>query len=154
MNEDTTSTEATGVTATARTTACYGEAAMRHYRDGKLLVDNRRFPNADQLFGFAAECAIKSALMELRQCIQDGELRKEYHEHIDSLWKRASLQSLQKRYPKLTTLLRRTSPFNRWSTDLRYAADDAVGELDATSHRDTTKRVLGSVGLLGNRRGA
>ena len=43
-------------------TEAYDVAATRHFRDGQLLESEDRLSNADQLFGFAAECAIKAAL--------------------------------------------------------------------------------------------
>ena len=81
-------------------------AATRHFRDGALLEENRRISNADQLFGFAAECAIKSALMGLPGYAESGALAGPYHKHVDQLWDLVSVQGIQKRYPGLVVLLK------------------------------------------------
>lgn len=41
----------------------YGSAAERHFHDAVYLHDDQRLPTADHLFGFAAECAVKSLLL-------------------------------------------------------------------------------------------
>ena len=130
----------------------FAGAATRHFRDGALLYENGRRPNADQLFGFAAECAIKSALVGLPGCTDSGALAQKYHTHIDKLWDLAPLQSLQKRCPQLVSVLRLQGPFADWSTHQRYEPDVAVTEDVLTRHRRVAVRVLGSVGLTGVRR--
>ena len=90
-------------------TECFDVAAVRHFRDGDFLREQQCLDNADQLFGFAAECAIKSALVTLPGCLQDDGLAKKYKEHVDQLWDLAALQSLQKRYRGLSVLLEGSS---------------------------------------------
>lgn len=70
---------------------CFDVAAVRHFRDGGLLSEQGSVENADQLFGFAAECAIKSALVTLPGCQQGGTLSEKYREHVDRLWDLAVL---------------------------------------------------------------
>lgn len=41
----------------------FRHAAIRHYNDGELLINNDRQANAGQLYGFAAECGIKWLLV-------------------------------------------------------------------------------------------
>lgn len=38
---------------------CYGQAASRHLRDARLLLQNERFDNAVYLAGYVAECSLK-----------------------------------------------------------------------------------------------
>jgi len=128
-------------------------AAMRHFCDGDLLLNRGRFPNADQLLGFAAECAIKSALVALPGFVANGELAKRYREHVSELWELVPLQDIQRRYGPLAVVLKAfRGRFDNWSTSQRYAGDDAVGDSAARDHRDAARRVLGSVGLLGVRK--
>lgn len=130
----------------------FAGAAVRHFRDGALLERNRRISNADQLFGFAAECAIKSALVGLPGCADAGTLAEKYHTHIEKLWDLAQLQSIQKRFPQLVDVLRTLKgPFADWSTHRRYEPDAAVTEDALGRHRQAAARVLGSVGLSGAR---
>jgi hypothetical protein len=131
----------------------FAGAAIRHFRDGQLLEEKRRVSNADQLFGFAAECAIKSALVGLPGCSDNGTLAKKYIVHIDKLWGLVQLQSIQKRYPKLVVVLKGLQqPFADWSTVQRYGSDNMIAEESLKSHHNAAVRVLGSVGLSGARR--
>lgn len=129
-------------------------AAIRHFRDGDVLRERSSLENADQLFGFSAECAIKSALVTLPDCNQGGGLAGKYREHVDRLWDLAALQSIQRRYPGLYGILRGLrQPFADWSTDQRYGPEGAVTIEALDRHREAAKRILGSVGLTGQRRG-
>ena len=131
---------------------CFDVAAVRHFRDGGILSERQSLENADQLFGFATECAIKSVLVTLPGCVQQGELAKKYREHIDQLWDLVPLQGLQRRYPGLFAVLRGLKqPFGDWSTDQRYGPDDTITAEALARHREAAKRLLGSIGLTGQR---
>ncbi|MEK8143671.1 hypothetical protein NKH18_21550 [Streptomyces sp. M10(2022)] len=41
----------------------FASAASRHFHDGDYLRKGSRLPSADHLYGFAAECAVKSLLL-------------------------------------------------------------------------------------------
>jgi len=131
----------------------YAVAATRHFQDGALLERSRRVANADQLFGFAAECAIKSALVELPGFLAGGTLAPAYHKHIDEIWGLVAVQGIQKRYPGLAAVLKGLpQAFADWSTDQRYGPDGVVTGEAIGRHRQAAARVLGSVGLSGTRR--
>lgn len=136
-------------------TEVFDIAALRHWRDGVLLERETRPSNANQLYGFAAECAIKSALVGSPGFVDaDDQLMNRYREHIDTLWDRVPLQSIQRRFPGLAAVLQLANPFKEWTTDHRYAADDAGTPAARVRHRDTARRLMGAVGLLGVRAGA
>ena len=133
----------------------FGGAAVRHYRDGDLLQRNARMANADQLFGFAAECGIKCALATVLGLAGRGGLQSRYKEHIETLWDLAAIQSTQKRYPCLYAVLTGLqNPFADWSTDQRYGPDDVTSESAVGNHRTAAGRILGAVGLTGELRGS
>jgi hypothetical protein len=132
---------------------CFDVAAIRHFRDGGILSEKQSLENADQLFGFAAECAIKSALATLPGCIEGGTLSKKYREHVDQLWDLAVVQGLQRRYPSLLVILRGLRPFSDWTTDQRYGPDGAITAEALDRHREAARRILGSVRLTGQREG-
>ena len=130
----------------------YAVAATRHFRDAALLEENRRVANADQLFGLAAECAIKRALVELPGFLAGGRLLPAYHKHVNHLWDSVQVQGIQRRYPKLVVLLKGLrQPFYDWSADQRYGPDDVVTGEAIDRHRQAAARILGSVGLNGTR---
>lgn len=45
----------------------FAAAATRHFRDADYLRDASRLPSADHLYGFAAECAVKSLLLRFTE---------------------------------------------------------------------------------------
>lgn len=126
---------------------------MRHWNDAELLEKERRRANANQLYGFAAECAIKSALCQLPGFAPEGELSPHYKAHINDLWKKVHVQGLQKRFPNLMMLMKQESPFDDWSVDHRYAREGTVSEDAYERHRKWAKRLLGAVGISGSRAG-
>lgn len=129
----------------------YEQAAVRHWSDGQLLEREQRLPNADQLYGFAAECALKVALQRLPTCRSEAGLNPGWREHVDALWARSALQGLQKLYPGLMALLRTPNPFHDWTTDHRYADDTAVTPEAAARHRNAARRLIGAVGVQASR---
>jgi len=133
----------------------FAASAVRHFRDGDLLQKDRRSENADQLYGLAAECAIKTALSELAGCLVAGALAPIYRKHVDEIWSLVPLQNLTRRHRGLVVVLKGLrNPFNGWSIDQRYGPDGAVGDDVLENHRRAASRVLGSIGLVGSRRGA
>lgn len=129
----------------------YPEAALRHWNDAELLIENSRIENADHHYGFAAECAIKKALVMLPAFSKKGVLEETYLEHINILWDRVTHQSLQKVYPELLAVLRSKNPFSGWHVRQRYAKDGEILDKDLSLHKKFASRLLGSVGLIGGR---
>lgn len=117
----------------------YDQAALRHFKDAQYLEKDERLANADQLYGFAAECAIK-LVWPLSPRIP--------HIHINDLWDQVHLQKMVRPYPSLYEILRKTNPFANWSASQRYEKDNFVSKKSLAIHRDTAKRILGSVGIL------
>jgi hypothetical protein len=130
----------------------YDVAALRHWVDGNLLETSGRVPNADHLYGFAAECAIKSALATLLPAAATGQLERRYREHIDKLWALVLLQNIQRRFPALHAILRTPNAFHDWSTHHRYTDGSPVTPQMIARHRKASQRLLAAVGLGGVRR--
>jgi hypothetical protein len=130
----------------------YRQAALRHWRDADALEKDGRVENADQLYGLAAECAVKSALMILPGFrSEDGELSSGYKEHINDLIGKVPLQNLQKRFPGLFALMKQPNPFADWHIRQRYCPDGAIAEATVANHRQAAQRLLGAAGLTGSR---
>jgi hypothetical protein len=130
----------------------FAVAALRHWQDAILLQESHRLANADQLYGIAAECGLKSALAEAGAGKGEAALEERYHKHIDKLWAQISVQGLQRRFPKLVAILRAENPFADWSISQRYADGEGITAVIVAEHRKWASRVLGSVGLGGARR--
>ncbi len=132
---------------------CYEMAALRHWADSILLEKENRVANADHLFAFAAECAIKVALSQLPGFVNNGNLASHYLVHMDELWNRIQLQNLQRRFPALMATLKSENPFRDWSVNQRYEDGSAILPAVKDRHRDAARRILGAVGLTGIRQG-
>ncbi len=129
----------------------YRAAALRHWQDAGLLENNNRLENADHHYGFAAECAIKKALVSLPSFVNSGSLDKRFKTHINELWGRIALSSLQKAYPSLCALLKASDPYNNWHVDQRYFSDGRITQANVDSHKGSARRILGIVGIMGSR---
>jgi hypothetical protein len=133
----------------------YADAAVRHWSDAEFFTGNARLPNADQLYGFAAECALKAVLFKAPACVAGGALQKRYKEHVNDLWELVPLQSIEKIAAGLVPLLRMPAkPFADWSVDQRYESGETITQEVVKKHRDAARRALGAAGLLGERRGS
>jgi hypothetical protein len=130
----------------------YAHAALRHWRDAQLLDQEKRLENADQLYGLAAECAIKKVLLMLPAFSNSGYLLDAYKHHINVLWDKAKHQSIEKVAPMLPALLRTPNPFSDWQVDQRYLPDGSTSMGKLEIHKGWTKRLLGAAGLNGVRR--
>jgi hypothetical protein len=109
----------------------YHAAAERHCADAAFLANSSRWPNADHLAGFAAECALKEMLISFLGAQKTtgkpfsivGGARRD-HGHLPALWGEA-VALLAGRQTPATTLLLATSPFGTWSVHDRY--EDGAG---------------------------
>lgn len=68
----------------------FHDAAFRHYADAELLQANRRNANAGHLYGFVAECGLKSLLVASGLPTEpDGDILKsrgaDFRWHVDKL---------------------------------------------------------------------
>ena len=122
----------------------YESAAVRHWRDAEQLLATKRLDNADQLFGLAAECALKGVLSRSGATIdRDSGLR----EHIDVLWDRVRVHVKGRSNAPLASLLKSDNPFQGWTVAQRYFLTGHVQQETIDRHRRTTVRLLGATGV-------
>ncbi len=129
----------------------FSDAAERHWSDGEYLHTAGRLDNADQLFGFAAECAIKTAVIRLLSVEENSELPDRYRTHIDVLWDKISVQALSRNFPAVAALIKQTNPFSDWCVSQRYNTSGSVTAEAVQAHRKMAQRLLGAVQILGTR---
>lgn len=132
----------------------FSSAAGRHWHDGDHLHSVGRLDNADQLFGFAAECALKAAIVSLQSPTALGELPDHFRKHIDQLWNQVPAQSLSKAYPAISALIKQGNPYSDWHTRQRYDAPGSVALAAVARHRKMAQRLLGAAQILGIRAGS
>ncbi|NJM10774.1 MAG: hypothetical protein HC889_01615 [Synechococcaceae cyanobacterium SM1_2_3] len=68
------------------------------------------------------------------------------------LWDKAKHTSLQKRYALLFGILKVSNPFLDWCVEQRYYQDGIVSVEAMKKHQVMAKRLLGAVGLTGQRK--
>jgi hypothetical protein len=118
----------------------FTEAAKRHAKDAKLLDRASRLANANHLWGFAAECALKAVLRALDPTLfkADGTPKKPHKEHVnvDVLWDDAhNLFSGRSASPLASKLPKTPNPFSGWSANARYYADGDVPDTPTHSRQ-------------------
>jgi hypothetical protein len=127
----------------------FAAAARRHWVDAELLRGNERLGNADQLYGLAAECALKRLAIGQgwAKTTTDGDLDKHatpkgIRTHVNLLW--PEFQARQAgRASQAGTLPAGDNPFFDWEMAQRYRADAELP--DATrvkQHRDAASDSL------------
>lgn len=111
----------------------FAAAHRRHWEDAELLFERERWANADQLYGFSAECGLKM-MMETLGIPVAGE----YRCHVDGLWPK--YRSLIEARGE-TRYLVDGAPFSDWSANDRYAPRDRVDGEKARRHRKGVEEV-------------
>jgi hypothetical protein len=102
----------------------FREAAVRHWDDAHLLTHESRFANADQLFGLAAECALKAVMIALgAQTDPQGDFSSKLH--VNDLWDELNAFAAGRQGARYLAPLARfaDNPFADWQTGQRYAAN-------------------------------
>jgi hypothetical protein len=134
----------------------YAQAARRHHQDAMLLLYNQRAPNADQLYGYAAECALVGIVRTLLGTDHlfnlDGEALERdggahVRRHIDALWRNFWLLIDSHGGKTLMRGIDRCkNPFDNWSIKHRYFADAHCNQIAVVeAHRDASARFLAAL---------
>ena len=113
----------------------YSSAAKRHYQDAELLYDNGRKANAGQLYGFVAECGIKSLLIcsGYQSDPSTGEITPDKNNnlrvHIHELVKKINTVSANlsgRSGAKYLNRIPNIGNFHDWNTNHRYYIDSEI----------------------------
>ena len=60
------------------------DAHHRHWEDAELLFDHCRWGNADQLYGFSAECGLKAVMRSSGMPVDnEGTPENRYRKHVE-----------------------------------------------------------------------
>jgi hypothetical protein len=110
-------------------------AAIRHYVDATLLQQNLRQANAGQLYGFVAECGLKSLLVAAGLTTEpDGDIAKvkpgpDFRWHADRLANQLTLVQTFLEGRKMAGYLSQIPDignFSDWNTDHRYYEEACI----------------------------
>lgn len=107
--------------------ADFTDAHRRHWDDAELLFANSRWPNADQLYGFSVECALKAVMLALGMPVHPttgSPVQRAHRKHVQELWPAFmtfATFAKGRQGGRYLSLLPSSSPFANWSHHDRYA---------------------------------
>ena len=124
----------------------FKEAAKRHWDDAEYLFVGARLPNADQLYGIAAECALKAIMFGLGMKVDQSSgrpMEKKHAQHINKLWSEYGVfVSGRQRAKYWAPLSAFPAPFKGWSIYDRYEASSKTKQANVIQHQTATGKVL------------
>lgn len=137
----------------------FSSAAERHFRDAEYLQDDGRWPNADHHLGFAAECALKSLLLQFTEASLDPKpngkpakmpwIRKETggtQEYGHLPWTETDLAVLAHGplgNQLLVALEEHLDAFAGWSEQDRYLHCEHITEETVAALHEATRAIVG-----------
>ena len=120
------------------------------------MVVEERWANADQLYGFSAECGLKAVM----QCLgmrgdETGKpVEREHQEHIPCIWQAFAAFAAGRGGQRYLRLLPGGEPFADWSHHDRYAHRRHFKRKGVERHADAARAVRTMVQSLAEERRA
>ena len=123
--------------------ADFADAHRRHWEDAELLFAHARWANADQLYGFSAECGLKAVMRALgMQVERDGRPEMaEHRKHVHELWPIFRTFVAGRNGQWYLLQLPAGEPFHDWSHHDRYASGGHYSEPAVVPHQDAARKV-------------
>jgi hypothetical protein len=123
--------------------ADFKDSHIRHWADAEFLYQNSRWANADHLYGFSVECALKAVMLKLGMPLnsQGSPKEKEHRQHVDKLW--PTFFSFAKGRAGSWYIRRMPSgtPFTNWKAEDRYANQLDISQAEADAHRTVAREI-------------
>ena len=119
-------------------------AHVRHWQDAELLARGERWANADQLYGFSAECGLKAVMVANGMPVAPGSgspTKRHHKQHIQNLWSTFSSFVSGRPAAGLLHHLPQSNPFAQWTQDNRYAASRHFDAAAVAPHREAAQQV-------------
>ena len=125
----------------------FTDAHRRHWEDAELLYGHERWANADQLYGFSAECGLKAVMRILGMAIDEiGRPEAPAHrKHVQELWPEFVSFAEEKSGARYLDMLPYGAPFEEWSHHDRYANRAHFNEAGTIRHREAARKILAMV---------
>ncbi|MDR2028390.1 MAG: hypothetical protein LBP93_02495, partial [Treponema sp.] len=115
-----------------------------HWEDANYLFSDSRWPNADQLYGYAAECGLKCLMLRFGMAFEsEGYPPREDRVHSNRLWPR--YEAYRAGAGAAGYLLPRQNPFDNWHSSQRYADGSTFSQAHVEAHRRGAKFVRGLI---------
>lgn len=121
----------------------YAAAHRRHWKDATVLFACERWANADQLYGFSAECGLKAIMVGLGMRInkKGAPENSQYRKHVHELWPVFQEFAEGRAQGVWLRELPDGDPFSNWSHRDRYADDVRFDYRRVNPHRKATRRI-------------
>ena len=122
----------------------FADAHRRHWKDAEILNDSERLANADQLYGFSAECGIKAVMQGLgirAKPSGDRRDRGRHRKHVQDLWPEFKTFAKGRKGQQYLRHLS-GSPFGDWSHHQRYAPTGYAHKEAVAQHRHAALGIL------------
>lgn len=131
------------------------DAHHRHWSDAEFLFADARLANADQLYGFCAECGLKATMVRLGMRLDDrGRPKKKYRKHLPDLWSLFEGFVEQHDARRHLPAFPEGNPFRHWDLEDRYRRADHATKTFVERHRTGARNVVEMVRhLMGDLRG-
>lgn len=115
----------------------FADSCQRHWDDAERLFSSGRWANADHLYGFSAESALKRLMLAFGMHFnfeRDMPRDRDDRQHIDLIWQR--YQTYQGNcHSAGAYALDPVNPFHDWRASQRYDHQSAFSQHIADSHR-------------------
>ena len=123
--------------------ADFTDAHRRHWEDAELLFANDRWANADQLYGFSAECGLKTVMKALGMQVDPTGSPKDmkYRKHVQDLWSVFPSFAQGRKGSRYLRWLPKGKPFNNWSHHDRYAHRTNFPKQDVEHHQRAAQEI-------------
>lgn len=129
--------------------ADFVDASFRHWDDAELLFDDDRWANADQLYGYSAECGLKAVMKHLGMPVDtDGVPDWKYRKHVQDIWQIFENFVAGKSGQRYLCRLPDDDPFADWSHHDRYAHRQHFDRAGAERHREAAQEIRDMVQSL------
>lgn len=131
--------------------ADFSDAHSLHWEDAELLYDRERWANADQLYGFSAECGLKAVMLSLGMDVHPATgmpKEKEHQTHVRKLWSEFTDFVAGRDGARYLVLLPRDTPFDDWSHHDRYANRSHFAKARVDPHREAARTIRDMVQKL------
>ena len=121
--------------------ADFFDSHRRHWEDAEMLYSHRCWSNADQFYGFSAECGLKAVMNMLGMRFPGGNPPQKYQEHVKKLWPLFKTFARGRNGARYLSMLPRGEPFGDWSHHNRYAHRRHFSENYVKPHRVAARRI-------------
>ncbi|MDR3343642.1 MAG: hypothetical protein LBT14_12850 [Treponema sp.] len=128
------------------------DAYKRHLEDAEYLYQDSRWANADQLYGYSAECGLKCLMQRFGMQLdaRTGMPPNEGRGHIDEIW--IKYETYRAGIGATGYTLPGENPFDNWNISQRYANKSNFSQAIVDLHRlgvETVKQLVNKAILEG-----